>query len=107
MQWFNTFNFAYLQVIYNHTDYVSHYFRKIWPLYADDIISILLSFFWNRFLAICDGESCPDWLILIVCSCNALSMHYELSAGVTLVRLLFYGWWPVRLGTASHQPAVE
>ena len=38
-------NFAYLQVIYNHIDYVSHYFRKIWPLYADDIISILLSFF--------------------------------------------------------------
>ena len=29
MQWFNTFNFAYLQVIYNHIDYVSHYFRKI------------------------------------------------------------------------------
>ena len=28
MQWFNTFNFAYLQVIYNHIDYVSHYFRK-------------------------------------------------------------------------------
>ena len=40
-QWFTTFNFAYLQVIFNHIDHVSHYFRKIWPLYADDIISIL------------------------------------------------------------------
>ena len=38
---FTTSNFAYLQVIFNHIDHVSHYFRKIWPLYADDIISIL------------------------------------------------------------------
>ena len=28
-------------LIFNHIDHVSHYFRKIWPLHADDIHSIL------------------------------------------------------------------
>ena len=46
------------------------------------LMTSLLSFFWNRFLAICDGESCPDWLILIVVQLQCIVNALRNSAGV-------------------------
>ena len=68
-------------LIFNHIDHVFHYFRKIWPLHADDMNSILKL---NYYLSFETGFSrfAMAKVVRILIACRALCtlsiMHYEL-----------------------------
>ena len=57
-------------LIFNHIDHVSHYFRKIWSLHADDMNFILK---WNYYLSFETGFSrfAMAKVVLILIACNA------------------------------------
>ena len=57
-------------LIFNHIDLVSHYFHKIWPLYTDDMNSILK---WNYYLSFETSFSrfAMAKVIMILIACNA------------------------------------
>ena len=103
-------NFAYLQVIYNHIDYVSHYFRKIWAIvrwwHNFHIIIFLLKpisrdLRWRKLSWLIDS-----YRVQLQCIVNALRNSAGVHARATAILRLVTGAARDRIPPAGRRIAI-